>query len=91
MPKLTRKLPSYRLHKASGQAVITLNGKDMYLGVYGNTESKAEYDRIIAEWLVNHRQDIATPPTGIAVKNAAHDLTVNELFSTSPVGWPFFT
>ncbi len=86
MPKLTRKLPSYRLHKASGQAVITLNGKDMYLGVYGNTESKAEYDRIIAEWLVNHRQDIATPPTGIAVENAAHDLTVNELFSAY---WPF--
>ncbi len=32
MPRLTHKLPSYRLHRASGQAVITLTGRDYYLG-----------------------------------------------------------
>ncbi len=88
MPKLTRKLPSYRLHKASGQGVITLNGKDVYLGTYGSAESKREYDRIVAEWLVNHRQDIATPPTAKVPENATHDLTVNELFSDY---WQFAT
>ena len=36
MPKLKRKLPSYRLHKASGQAVVTLSGRDDYLGPYGS-------------------------------------------------------
>src|SRR3954454_8363440 len=33
MPRLTKKLPSYRLHKPSGQAIVSLDGKDFYLGV----------------------------------------------------------
>jgi integrase len=48
--------PSYREHKASGQAVVTLNGKDIYLGRYGTKASHAEYDRLIAEWLANGRR-----------------------------------
>ncbi len=32
MPRLTHKVPSYRLHKASGQAVVTLNGRDRWPG-----------------------------------------------------------
>ena len=32
MPKLNSSLPKYRLHRASGQAVVTLYGKDIYLG-----------------------------------------------------------
>jgi hypothetical protein len=36
MPKLKTKTPSYRLHKGSGQAVVTLSGKDIYLGVHGS-------------------------------------------------------
>lgn len=28
------RIPSYRLHKASGQAVVTLDGRDHYLGVH---------------------------------------------------------
>ena len=35
MSKHTKKVPSYRVHKASGQAVVTLGGKDHYLGKYG--------------------------------------------------------
>ena len=42
--------PKYRLHRSTGQAVVTLNGRDLYLGKYGSTESKIEYDRLIAEW-----------------------------------------
>ena len=34
--------PSYRLHKPTGQAVVTLSGRDIYLGKYGSIESKAE-------------------------------------------------
>ncbi|WP_417847301.1 hypothetical protein [Thalassoglobus sp.] len=29
------KVPSYCLHKASGQAVVRINGRDHYLGLYG--------------------------------------------------------
>ena len=31
MPKLTRAYPAYSKHRASGQAVVTLNGTDVYL------------------------------------------------------------
>jgi len=47
MPK---KLPKYCLHKASGRAVVRLNGRDHYLGEYGSPQSKREYDRLIQEW-----------------------------------------
>ena len=48
MPKLTNSFPAYCLHKASGQAVVTLSGKDCYLGPYGTAESKQTYDRLIS-------------------------------------------
>jgi integrase len=60
--------PKYRLHKPTLQAVVTLGGKDIYLGRYGSIESKSEYDRLIAEWLANGRQH--TP---------ASDATISEL------------
>ena len=50
MPKLTKKLPSYRLHKVSGNAVVTLNGRDHYLGPHDSPESVDAYKRLIAEW-----------------------------------------
>lgn len=77
MPKLKNKLPNYRLHKASGQAVVTLNGRDVYLGRHNSPESQAEYKRAVQEWLANptHRQlrSEVTPPV-------RSDLTINELF-----------
>lgn len=44
-------IPSYRRHRASGQAVVTLNGVDHYLGPWNSHESRAAYDRITQEWL----------------------------------------
>ena len=49
-------IPGYKRHKASGRAVVRINGTGIYLGFYGTKESKAEYDRIIKEWLANGRQ-----------------------------------
>jgi hypothetical protein len=48
--------PAYCLHKATGQAVVRIDGKDYYLGKHGSPESRAEYDRLIAEWLGNGRR-----------------------------------
>lgn len=53
---MTPSLPSYRLHKPSGQAVVTLNAKDFYLGPWQSPESAAAYDKLIAEWVTNGRQ-----------------------------------
>jgi integrase len=55
MPRLSHQTPKYRKHKASGQAVVSLNGRDHYLGPWGTKVSKLEYDRLVAEWLVNGR------------------------------------
>ena len=44
MPKLINSLPKYRKHRASGQAVVTLNGRDHYLGPHGTKANKREYD-----------------------------------------------
>jgi hypothetical protein len=37
--------PSYCLHKASGRAVVRIDGRDRYLGPHGSPESHAEYER----------------------------------------------
>jgi integrase len=51
MPKLSLSPPSYRHHKPSGRAVVTLNGKDHYLGPWQSDASKTEYRRRVAEWM----------------------------------------
>src|SRR3954470_3940666 len=60
MPRLVNTTPSYRVHKASGQAVVTLNGEDIYLGAHGTAASKREYDRVIGEWLARGRQRLVS-------------------------------
>lgn len=67
-----RRIPSYRLHKSTGQAVVTLSGHDHYLGPHGSPESHAAYQRVVAEWLSRNRQ----PET-----ERTPDLTVSELLT----------
>lgn len=55
MPRLGNRVPKYRLHKQSGQAVVTINGRDFLLGRHGSKASEVEYDRIVTEWLTSGR------------------------------------
>lgn len=65
------RLPSYRRHKPSGQAVVTINGRDIYLGKWNSSTSRGEYDRLIAEFLANGRRlRNETEPTVVEVINA---------------------
>jgi integrase len=64
MPRLTKSVPSYRLHKPSGRAVVTLNGKDHYLGEWNSGESRQEYDRLISEWLAARQAPVHSTPAG---------------------------
>ncbi|MGA2496757.1 MAG: site-specific integrase [Tepidisphaeraceae bacterium] len=48
-------VPKISHHKASGQAVVRLDGRDFYLGSWGTEVARGEYDRIVAEWLANGR------------------------------------
>ncbi len=62
MPELKNCVPSYRRHKRSGQAAITLNGHDHYLGQYGTAKSRSLYERLIGERLNTNRQRSAPGP-----------------------------
>jgi hypothetical protein len=55
MPRVTKSVPVYQRHRASGQARVTIDGRDIYLGPYGTKASRLEYDRIIGEWIQNGR------------------------------------
>src|SRR5437763_1439926 len=47
-PRQRKNPPSYRLHRPTGQAVVTLNGKDLYLGRHGSPESQEGDSRLVA-------------------------------------------
>ncbi len=47
------KIPKYRLHRPSGRAVMTIAGRDVYLGARGSAASKAEYRRRLGEYLAS--------------------------------------
>ena len=51
MPHPRNQVPTYRLHKQSGQAIVTITvdgvRRDITLGRHGSEESKAEYERIL--------------------------------------------
>jgi integrase len=67
-----KQVPGYRLHRPSGQAVVTLSGTDFYLGPHGTQISRNEYDRVIAEWLAKGRR-LAVPAA------EQNPLTISEL------------
>src|SRR5262245_48928564 len=66
--------PSYRLHRPSGQAVVTLDNRDHYLGPHGSTASRREYDRLVGQWMVN-------APTLVKRGAAPSSLTITELIA----------
>ena len=77
MPRLTHQVPSYRLHRASGQAVVNLGGRDIYLGQHGTHESQTRYEQLVAQWLASHRH-LSAP--GGPEPSDNRNFTVNELF-----------
>ncbi len=61
MPNLLHVTPKYRLHKPSGQAVVTLNGVDHYLGPWQSKNSSAN---TTAWWANGWREVAAWAPEG---------------------------
>lgn len=49
------RVPGYCIHTAKQQAYVRLNGEMIYLGTPGSPESRAKYDRLIAEWMAGGR------------------------------------
>lgn len=70
-----RKPPAYRLHKPTGQAVVRLDGRDLYLGKHGTEVSHDRYRRLIAEWLTAG----SAPSEKSPAQPRFADLTIHEL------------
>lgn len=64
-------IPKYRKHRSSGQAVVTINGRDFYLGPHGTKVSRLEYDRLVGEWLASGRS--------ISFGAAINEISISEL------------
>ena len=45
------RVPKYRFHKASGQALVEIQGRHFYLGKFDSPESHELYRRLIARYL----------------------------------------
>ena len=71
-----RNEPNYRLHKASGQAFIELDGRRFYLGRHGSKASREEYERRKGEYLANGR---SLPPTKTKAVISCQELAINFL------------
>lgn len=75
---MSTRVPKYRLHKGSGQALVQINGRRIYLGKHGTKESKEKYRRLVAEWLAAAKEPrqtgVAPPPS-----RCRHDFTINDM------------
>jgi integrase len=73
------RVPSYRLHRQSGQAVVTLTDaitgqrKDFLLGKHNTDVSREEYKRVVLEWESRSRRLPQVEPS--------RDLTIAELIA----------
>lgn len=45
-----KRAPAYLLHKATGQARVRIDGRDIYLGRHGTPESRDRYEELISQW-----------------------------------------
>lgn len=71
--------PRYRLHKASGQAILVLDRKMIYLGTYDTPESRAKYQRELAKWLTNSAASSLSNEQIVPVSQSASEQTINDV------------
>ena len=71
MPRTSiQRPPKYSRHKATGQAVVNLGGRTIYLGKYNSKPSRDEYQRLITLWVQGG---------GRLAPDSQHDTCVSEI------------
>lgn len=48
-----KRLPTYRFHRASNQAICCILGRTYYLGEFESKESRDKFNKLVAEYLTN--------------------------------------
>ena len=59
-------IPSYRLYRPSGQAVVTVDRRDFCLGPFGSEESRRKYGEIISQLAGGNRLNLLVAPPAAA-------------------------
>jgi len=77
MPRRSNPVPSYRLHKSSGQARVLIGGQHIYLGVYGSEVSRQRYARLLAKQTATSNSSPSSPQSVVATLD--RELTVAAL------------
>ena len=81
MPRYsTDHVSKYRLYRRTGQAVVTLGGRDHCLGRHGTPESREAYNRLVADWFRSGRP-ASTAPVAIKADDAAGLLNVEQIIA----------
>lgn len=76
MPRPKSAQPAYQFH-VSGQARVTLCGKDFYLGDHGTPESYARYYALLSEYTANGKQLPQQPQRLAEVSIRLRDITAD--------------
>jgi len=84
MTKREKPDPRYRHHKARNLGLVRIDGHDICLGAYGTHESRAEYNRVLADWH-ERKGTLApqSPPTTESFPPTTEppELSINELLA----------
>ena len=90
MPRKRSRAPGYRYHM-SGQAVVTLDGRNFYLGEHGTPESWAKYYALLAEYNANGQRmpekaetHKADQPITVRCLTAEYRLHIEKKFAKAP-------
>ena len=70
------RIPKYRKHKPSKLAVVSLGGRDVYLGKFGTKESHEKYTRLVSEYLKHRGEPV--PASVYLAKRPSKNITVVE-------------
>lgn len=86
------RVPKYRFHKGSGQALVQIDGQRIYLGKYGSEESKEKYRRLVTERMTGGSAPATDPGAELTIAEVAnaywkHCQSYYVLRDGRPSGW----
>ena len=79
-------LPPFKVHKATGQGYVTIDGRRRFLGRRDTEAAKRSYAWVIAEWTAGRGQPLNKPPDLTIVELTARFWRCAEAYSRGPDG-----
>lgn len=91
MPRKKPDVPPFKVHKATGQGYVYIDGRRRYLGRHDTEEAKLDYARLIAEWTAGRGQPLDKPSDLTILELTARFWQHAEAYYRKPDGTPTST